>query len=106
ERLRPAAHLHGARAPRVGARQVVDADGASPAARDVAELLRARERAPADVDRVELRVVRPADRDDVRRPVGADGREAGEAATVAQVGQLGVAEGGAHEARLVIARSY
>jgi hypothetical protein len=62
-----------ARAPGVGAREVVDHDRGAAAASDVAELLRAIELVAAHIDRILLGVVPPhADGNDVRRPILSD----------------------------------
>jgi len=66
--------------PGIDAGDVVDDDGGAPAASDVAELLRPFEVVAADIDGVEVGVVGPADGDDVRRSVLADGGDAGLAA--------------------------
>ena len=92
ERLGPAADLNTANLPRIDALDVVDDDGAAAAALDVAVLLRLLEPAPADADRVALGVVRPADRDDMRRAVPPDGGDASEPALAAQLSELAVAE--------------
>jgi hypothetical protein len=58
DRLGAPAYLDRAGTPRVDAGQVVDDDRRAARAGDVAELLRAREVAPADVDRVAKRPTR------------------------------------------------
>src|SRR5436190_21064333 len=90
--LGAASHLDPARAPGVHAGQVVDDDRGAPGALDVAVLLGALEVAAADLDRVGLRVVAPADRDHVRRSVLADRCEAPEAPVAVQIFELRVAE--------------
>src|SRR5918994_874047 len=80
EGLSPSAHLYPTRTPRIGAREIVDHDRRAAAPPSVAELLGPGEVPAADVDRLPLRVVAPADGDDVRCPVLSDGGDPPEAA--------------------------
>src|SRR5215211_621085 len=90
--LRAAADFHPARAPWVGTLQVVDDDRRAPRPLDVPVLLRPREVAASDLDRVVLGVVAQADRDDVGRAVLANGCQTSESPVAPQVGELRVAE--------------
>src|SRR5215213_2844946 len=92
EGLGSAANLDGPRPPWADAGQIVDHDGCPPGALDVAELLGLLQPMPADVDGVQLGVVRPPDRGDVGGAVGPDGRDPPEPPLAVQVGQLGLAE--------------
>jgi hypothetical protein len=79
--------------PWVRARQVVDDNCCSSTSSNIAELLGLLELAPADVNRVLLAVVAKADGDDMRRPVVADRRDAGQAALACEVRELWLCEG-------------
>src|SRR5215218_9781579 len=92
ERLGSAANFDGPRPPRADAGKVVDDDGCAAGALDVAELLGLLQPMPSDVDRIQLGVVRPADRGDVGGAVGPDGRDPPEPPLAVQIVKLGLAE--------------
>jgi hypothetical protein len=94
QRLGPPADLDPARLP--WGQHVVDDDGGPPGGADVAVLLGAVEADPLDLDRTVI-CEAPADRGDVRRPVRAHRREAGQAPLALQVGELTLGER-AHDA--------
>lgn len=79
DRVGATTDLDSARAPGIGAGEVVDHQRRAPALLDVAELLGLCAVVAADLDRIELGVERPAYRYDLRRSVRADRRHAGQA---------------------------
>jgi hypothetical protein len=105
DRLSAASHLYPARSPRTCAGEVVDDDGGAAGSFHVAKLPHLLEVETADVDRVVLGVVAPADRDDVWGAVLADGRQAAEGDEVVELGEQVVELGFAERTRDVSFRS-
>lgn len=76
--LGAAADLEPARSPGIHPLEIVDDESHARVGLQVPPLLRAFERMPADFDRLILGAQAKSDRDDVRRAVAADGRQAAE----------------------------
>src|SRR5215213_1731495 len=76
-RLRRATDLHEARLP--GRQYIVDHKGYIRVLQNIAELLALAHEAPADLDHLQLGVVVEADRRDLRRAVGPNGRQPAQA---------------------------